>query len=225
MIPNELRALTDTFFAANAHKFDLSHASGCGEYMESLIPYAQTHGYPEVGYLKKYGSGTQYNGHAIDAFLWKTPDEATGKLQSCDVIANGEAKPPYSGSNPAPSAGWSLDTPRYEAKDWSHDIPGEVPVPAPNTVPWVPYDENSFQRLKRLLSHDYARRPQGADFDVSVWSGRYFHNATMGPDRVPLGEQKALEKIKPELCGALGISVQCDGLKCNHPAGTVYLGE
>lgn len=200
MIPNELRQLTDAFFSRESHKYDLSHAAGCGQYMEALIPYAQTHGYAQVGYLKKYGTQTQYNGHAIDALLWMEENEP---LQSVDVIANGEAKPPYGPNNPAPIAGWSLDTPRYKKSDWSKNIPNVQPV---TTVPYVPYDENGFQRLKNMLAHDYARRPQAADFDVSVWAGRYFHNCYMGPNGVPLGEQGALERIKPELCDSLGIS-------------------
>lgn len=104
---------------------------------------------------------------------------------------------------------------------------GNNPNPLPpvgDMVPWVGYDENGFQRLKNILVHDYGRRPQGADFDVSIWAGRYFHNCYMGPEKKPLGEQKALERVKPELCGALGISVTCDGINCSHAPGTIYLG-
>lgn len=74
-------------------------------------------------------------------------------------------------------------------------------------VPWVGYDEGSFQELKRQLAYDYARRPQGADWDVTVWAARVLHSATMGPERVPLGQVAALAKHRPEWCGALGVAV------------------
>lgn len=86
------------------------------------------------------------------------------------------------------------------------------------TVPWIEYNENGFQRLKNMVAHDYGRRPQGPDYDVSVWSGRYFHNCYMGPDGIPLGEQKALERVKPELCASLGIPLA-------DPDGTIYYGN
>lgn len=198
-IPTALRQLFDAYFEIHAHNYDLSTVGDCGKYMEAVIPYAQAHGYAKVGFLKKTGTGTQYNGHAIDSFLYDEPVPPSNLLQSCDVIKDAE-------TNHA-SAGWSLDTPRYQESDW-------LERPSPNggegnehdgMVPYVSYDENGFQRLKRMLAHDYGRRPQNADFDVSVWAGRYFHNCYMGPSGIPLGEQGALERVKPELCNALGI--------------------
>ncbi len=85
--------------------------------------------------------------------------------------------------------------------------PNPNPQPPANTVPWVPYDENGFQELKRTLAYDYARRPQGADFDVTVWAARVFHSSTMGPEKVPLGKEAAMNKHRPEWCGALGVPV------------------
>lgn len=201
-IPFSLKILSDKFFLDHGHKYDMAHADECGEYMEAFVVHAKTIGYSDVKHLKKNPGQTQYNGHAIDAFLYTVPELPSGLFRACDIINSAEAKPPYGPHNPAPSAGWSPDIPRYTMADiW---IPGSVPTP--KTVPWVAYDENGFQRLKKMLAHDYARRPQGADFDVSIWAGRYFHNCYMGPDGIPLGEQKALEKIKPELCSALSIS-------------------
>lgn len=204
MIPTELRQLTDAFFDSNAHKFDLTENSGCGQYMESLIPYCQTHGYPKVGFLKKNPGQTNYNGHANDAFLYADgTDNPNGLYQAVDVITSAESKPPYGPGHNPPSKGWSVDEPRYTLKDWSKE-PNSNPTPIA-VVPYVPYNENGFQRLKNMLAHDYNRRPQGADFDVSIWAGRYFHNCYMGPNGTPLGEDGALHRIKPELCGALGI--------------------
>lgn len=74
-------------------------------------------------------------------------------------------------------------------------------------VPWVQYDENGFQELKRQLAYDYARRPQGADFDVSVWAARVFHSCYMGPEKEPLGMEAALVKHRAEWCAALGVPV------------------
>lgn len=196
MIPNQLRQVTDKFFIDNKHRFDFSHADGCGKYMEALIPYLQKNGFEEAGFLRKYGTQTQYNGHAVDALLWKT--DSINLLQSVDVVKDAE-------SNHA-SAGFSVDEPRYQHKDWLQSPMTDTYGPPENKVPYVPYNENGFQRLKRMLIHDYGRKPQGADFDVSVWAGRYFHNCYMGPNGHPLGEQGALERIKPELCESLKIS-------------------
>lgn len=123
------------------------------------------------------------------------------------------------GPNPQPQ--WAVVTNPSAPVKAAWVYPGEVVVepgepiePCPNPelhtmklVPYVNYDENGFQRLKKMLAHDYSRRPQGPDFDVSVWAGRYFHNCYMGPEGTPLGEDAALKRIKPELCAALGIPV------------------
>lgn len=196
MIPAELRQLTDSFFAANAHRFDMRYAEGCGKYMEELVPYAQSHGYPKVGHLKKSGSQTQYNGHAIDAFLYKDTVTVNGLMQAVDVIGSAETD--------HATAGWSVDFPRYTEDDWMES----VETPTPNTVPWVGYNEEKFQFLKRQLAYDYARRPQGADFDVCVWAARTFHNSYMGPEGVPLGETAGMERAQKEWCAALGVPVK-----------------
>lgn len=197
MIPTQLEQLHRDFWTTFHSQFNLSTNEGCGLYTESWVKYAQNRGWPKVQNLKKNPGQTQYNGHANDAFLYTDGVGNEGGLYAAvDLIAGAEG--------PSPSINWGVDIPRYKDSDvWSG---GVIPVPA-KTVPWLPYDENSFQRLKKMLKHDYDRRPQGPDYDVSVWAGRYFHNCYMGPEGTPLGEQKALEKIKPELCSALGIPV------------------
>src|SRR5215203_2167898 len=117
MIPNELEKVTRDYFAQHSSGYDMSDPDECGRYMEALIPYCQHNGFSKVGHLKKSG-GTRYNGHAIDSFLYNEKTEPSGLLQSCDVINRAEAKPPYTPSNPAPFAGWNLDTPRYKESDW-----------------------------------------------------------------------------------------------------------
>jgi hypothetical protein len=81
-------------------------------------------------------------------------------------------------------------------------------APVDDMVPWVGYDENGFNELKRQLAYDYARRPQGADFDVSVWAARVFHSAYMGPEKTPLGLVAAVDRHQVEWCAALGVSVK-----------------
>lgn len=87
------------------------------------------------------------------------------------------------------------------------DISLIVDEPEPNVVPWVGYDEGGNKELKRQLAFDYGRRPQGADWDVSIWAARVFHSAYMGPAKLPLGMAKALMKHRLEWCAALGVPV------------------
>lgn len=209
MIPSELRPLVDDFFNHHAHEYDMTENSGCGQYMEALVPFCQSHGFPKVGHLKKTGGATQYNGHANDAFLYADGEGNPDSLfQAVDVIANAESKPPYTPSHQPPAKGWSVDIPRYTADDWlkEPDNGNGNGNTNPNMVPWVTYNEQGFERLKKMLKHDYERRPQGPDYDVSAWAGRFFHNCYMGPERIPLGEDAALSRVKGELCNALGIS-------------------
>lgn len=201
VIPEELANFNNSFWMSNSQNFDMSTNDGCGQYTESWVASARAHGFNKVGHLKKNPGQTQYNGHANDAFLYNEPDPTL--LRAVDIIFAAEATPPYSPSNPAPNINFGVDIPRYTVADWM-PVPNGGPTPT-KQVPWVAYNEQGFQRLKNMLAHDYGRRPQGADFDVSVWAGRYFHNCYMGPNGTPLGEQKALEKIKPELCAALNI--------------------
>lgn len=205
MIPGTLRKVFDDFYDAHTHEYDLTENEGCGKYTEAAVKHAQNSGYSKVGHLKKNPGQTQYNGHANDAFLYREAADANNPLyQAVDIIYAAEAKPPYSPSNPAPDKNFGIDIPRYTDADWLAEPDGEGGE-NDRQVPWVAYDENGFQRLKNMLAHDYGRRPQGADFDVSVWAGRYFHNCYMGPEGIPLGEDAALKKIKPELCAALKI--------------------
>jgi hypothetical protein len=201
-IPRELKDYTDAFFLANSDEFDLSTKEGCGKYIEALVIDAQNKGWDKVGHLRKRPDQTHYRGHAVDAILWNEP--INGLLQAIDVIINAEAKPPYGSGNEEPSAGFGIDIPRYRTSDWlKSPMIGRTVA----TVPWVPYNENGFDRLKEQLKYDYGRRPQDADFDVTVWSARVFHSAYMGPEGIPLGLEEAMLKHRLEWCDALGISV------------------
>jgi len=209
LIPVELKALCNDFYDNNAHRFDLTELNGCGEYMLELVPFCQQNGFPKVGFLKKSSGQTNYKLISHDNFLYNEPFSSENpKLQAVDVIANAESKPPYTPSHQPPGKAFGVDEPRYTEADWLEEFEdngGDMPG---NTVPWVGYNEGSFQELKRQLAYDYARRPQGADFDVSVWSARVFHSAYMGPERIPLGLPAAIDKHTPEWCGALGVAIK-----------------
>jgi hypothetical protein len=194
MVPNELEDLYELWWSDHVHDFDKSTTEGCGLHTEAWVKYAKANGFPKVENLKKNPGQTQYNGHAVDAFLYAVPFSETNSLyQAVDIIGGAEG--------PNPTYNFGIDQPRYTNADiWI----GSSPIP--NTVPWKPYNEQGFERLKKMLKHDYERRPQGPDYDVSVWAGRFFHNNNMGPDGTPLSEDAALSRVKGELCQALGIS-------------------
>lgn len=201
MIPIELRQLTDSFFAANEHNYDFSTIEGCGKYMEALIPYAQAHGYPKVGFLKYTGPGTKYNNHRIDSFLYNDKDTFNNKLQSVDVIANAETD--------HASAGWGPDTPRYSEEDWVETleelIGDENGEDEPNTIPWVPYwGDPTSDKITRTFMYDYQRAGQSLNPGFGRWLNRCLHSAFMGPEGIPLGPDGALARHRPELCAALG---------------------
>jgi len=200
-IPAALQTFNNEFWTANAHRYDLTSQQGCGEYTEAWIESAKEL-YPKVENLKKNPGQTQYNGHAIDAFLYAEPASPTNSLyQAVDIIGAAESTDP---ANP-PKVNWGVDEPRYTAADiWHGDSGGGG---TGDSVPWMPYDENSFQALKNVLAYDYGRRPQAADFDVTVWSARVFHSAYMGPEKKPLGLNQATLKHRPEWCEALGVPV------------------
>jgi len=205
-IPNELDKMQQDFWREHNKEFDMSLNEGCGAYIEAFVRHAQSHGFPKVGHLKKSG-GTKYNGHANDGFLYKEAASDTNPLlQFVDIIGNATAKPPYTPSNQPPKPLFDIDEPRYTEADWLA-APGSDNPTSNKTVPWVAYDENGFEKLKKMLEHDYTRRPQNADFDVSVWAARVFHSTYMGPGGTPLGMDAALRKHKPELCSALKIPI------------------
>lgn len=199
-LDEEIKPLCNTFFENHAHQFDLTHNQGCGEYTEALVEYLRALGHTKVGHLKKNPGQTQWNGHANDAFLYRQGDPSL--YRAVDVIGAAESTDP---ANP-PRPNFGIDQPRYTDEFWMAE-PSSQPHPS-NMVPWVPYDENGFQSLKKELAYDYARRPQGADFDVSVWAARTFHNAFMGPEKTPLGMTAGIDRAKREWSAALGVPFQ-----------------
>lgn len=203
-LTENIKPLCDVFFEMHAHSFNLSTNKGCGEYTEALVADLRAKGHVKVGHLKKNPGQTQYNGHANDAFLYREGDPDL--YRAVDVIGAAESTDP---NNP-PRPNFGIDIPRYTDEFWmaKPNDSGGGTQPGPKMVPWVPYNEQKFQFLKKQLAYDYARRPQGADFDVCVWAARTFHNAYMGPDGTPLGEQAGMERAQKEWCAALGVPVK-----------------
>lgn len=121
--------LSSSFFAANAHKFDLAEPEECGRYTEEFVKHARKID-PKIGHLKKK-SGTQYNGHAIDAVLYPV---GNGVYHSIDLIGNAEQKHPWKsegGINYDPRPTWNEYMGHaYSAADWTAEpIPAEAPKP------------------------------------------------------------------------------------------------
>lgn len=204
MIPTQLKSLHETHWNTFAFNYNLTNNEGCGLYTEHWVKFAQNNGYTKVGHLKKNPGQTQYNGHANDAFLYADGQDNPNELyQAVDIIGAAESTDP---NNP-PRINWGIDIPRYTDSDWLSDPNSGGGTNPIQTVPWVGYNEQGFQRLKNQLAYDYGRRPQNADFDVTVWAARVFHSQYMGPLGVPLGEEVAIRKHRPEWCAALGISV------------------
>lgn len=206
MVPNYLH-LNRAFFDSNAHNYNLTTKEGCGKYTEHFLETLRdTTGDKRFKHLRKYGSQTQYNGHAIDVLAFDNRGQGDGTpIMETDILGDGESV------NARPT--WQVRETPYSA-----DIlmePEEIGEPDETAmVPWVGYDENGFQNLKKQLDYDYSRRPQGADFDVTVWAARVFHSSTMGPNKKPLGLEKAIVKHREEWCGALGIPQ--DNHRCNN---------
>jgi len=197
-VPNHTQHVVD-YFNAHVGQYDYRTHEGCGKFTEGCVEYLRLYD-QNIGHLKKYGGSTQWNGHAIDAVNYHDPSRGT--YQSVDLLASAES------ANARPQ--WLIQEVYYTAADW-YLIDAVEPEPIIPSVPWVAYNESLFNdRLQKQLAYDYGRRPQAADFMVSVWSARVFHSTYMGPDKKPLGFDAAMSKHRPEWCNALGVIV--DGI-------------
>jgi hypothetical protein len=115
-------------------------------------------------HLRKYGTQTQYNKHAIDVIAYDNRGNNDGTpIMEVDILQNAET--------PGAKPSWQVRNTAYEPKDLMD--PSEIGEPEPgDMVPYVPYNESDSQELKRTLAYDYARRPQGVDWDAIVWAAR-----------------------------------------------------
>ena len=73
----------------NPQTMDLSTAAGCGKFVEAVINGTG----PEWGHIKKSGSQTQYNGHAVDAIMYRSNTPLYNGLlyQAVDIVLGAEA--------------------------------------------------------------------------------------------------------------------------------------
>jgi len=158
------------------------------------------------GWLSKPSGGFNIEGYADGAIVFgNNPSDLNNVLKIVTQVGSNDPNAIQIGSSVQerrPSDIWVVPVPLPDS------IPNYLHTIVPSSmVPWVVYDENGFQELKRELAYDYTRRPQGADFDVSVWAARTFHNAFMGPDKTPLGMTAGIARARNEWCAALGVPV------------------
>ena len=198
MVPDYLAHL-QTFFYANKQRYDFSTLKGCGTFTEDYLVELRKLN-PRFGHLKKSGSQTQWNGHAIDAILY---DDGEPFLSDVDILIAAETP------NPTPS--WQIRLPSYTKDYWMAYPSDGIPEPNPTpTVPWVAYAGDNFwhEKVGKVLTFDYNRRPQTLDAMSSVWVARVIHDATMGPEPGKiLTLDESLAKHRPNWCAALGIPV------------------
>lgn len=109
---------------------------------------------PRFGHLKKNPGQTQFNGHAVDALLFKD----TG--QAIDIIVGSKTD--------SPKPGWGVDIPRYSAADWLQPAGGEVPpvTPDPPKPPDVPQPTPTV--LARVVELERKQREDRALYDETL---------------------------------------------------------
>jgi len=206
-VPNRF-TLLQGFFNANKDDYNFVRKEDCGKFTEDFLELLrESAGNEDFYHLRKYGSATQYNKHAIDVLAYdnrehKKDDETD--IMEVDILGSAESV----NANPT----WQVRNTPYQEKDLMDlDEIGNGAVT--DMVIYQPYQgDSSNSELKRILSFDYSRRPQGADWDVSVWAFRVQHSALMGPVSPssggrPLGLVAAIEKHRIEWCQALGVPV------------------
>lgn len=202
-VPTELKFLADAFFLAHSDEYDLSSQEGCGQYTEAFVEEAQYKGFKRVGHLKKNPSQTQYNGHAIDAILYREGVGPEGLYQAIDLIGNAE-------SNHA-VANFSVDIPRYKDSDWM-EKPGSASGSPVNIFPGYEAlgGDKTAVLLGNVLESDYREAKQPMNAGSSVWSFRTLYDAL---NDVIVNKMdglsavnKSISKHRPEWRKELGLS-------------------
>lgn len=198
-VPNDFNIL-QSYFNINKHKYNFVHKEDCGKFTEAFLVHLRKEtGNNRYCHLRKSGSATQYNQHAIDVLAYDNREQGDGTpIMEIDILGAAESANAH--------ATWQVRETPYQPKDLMQ--PEEIGAPpSVKMVPWVGYNEGGFQQLKAQLAYDYRRRPQEADFDVTVWAARVFHSTFMGPDGIPLGLNAAIRRHRQEWCDALGVPV------------------
>ena len=199
MIPTGVEELYRKFWDIAHLQFNLSTTEGCGLFTEAWVKYAQNHNFPKVGHLKKNTSQTQYNGHAVDAFLYAEPYDAPDNMlfQAVDIIGGAEG--------PNPQYNYGIDIPRYKMSDWLKEPNGES---QPSTVPYKAYEGDEYwnNQVGKILFWDYTdktRANKPLDSMSSVWTARTIHDIKMEG----LTPQQSVDKHRIEWCAELKIPV------------------
>lgn len=148
--------------------FDLRTESGHGAFTDAVV--ACLHASDERwGHLKKSGGQSHLHHHGEDAALYLSDDE--GQSQAVDFIGGA------GGPNPQPA--WTVDAPRYSAKDWidpfDHRIGEAAPEPMPPFVPsYGELGDDAFFRTQigAPLQADMQLAGQSLNDGSSVWFSR-----------------------------------------------------
>ena len=205
-VPNHHSVLND-FWNANAHRFNFVHQEDCGKFTEEflvhLIDETNEHHY---AHLRKSGSQTQYNQHAIDviAFDNRSYDDGTD-IMEVDIIGAAES------SNASPT--WQVRETQYTEADLMQpsELPngGTTPDTKFPTYEELGGDGACTELIGIPLEADYQAAGQPMNAGSSVWVNRTVYDAinwaaVQGiPPRVAY--QKSCEKRRPEWRVALGL--------------------
>lgn len=118
----------------NELKPDLSKHDECGKFTEAVAIRLHKKD-PEFGHLKKRPGQNQYNGHAVDAILYK---KAGRTVDIIGASASPKAKPRW---------GENVND-KYTDKDWYAPVESGNPNPNPPS-PNPPNSSEEVERLKR----------------------------------------------------------------------------
>lgn len=136
----------------------------------------------------------------------RTPDNRPCVV--VDVIAHAGARPPYSGSNPAPKAAWGVYKTKVEGSG-AHVVPAvqEPDPPPPPPAKTYPGD-HVWDAVGKVLFADYARGAQDPNEGMGRWFGRVIWDATEGDETgTVLTIQESITKHRKGWCSVLGIPV------------------
>jgi len=155
-LPPNRRAVVDEVYASAP--YDLTTKGGCGCFTEQVAFVLNAREPGDWFHLKKRGGQNQWNGHAVDAVLYKTG-------YAVDIIGSSESP------NAKPS--WHVDKaddggPRYANQPELYIVPtagcvpGGGPTPGPDPEPPTP-DPALEQRVARL---EQTVAQQGAAIEI-----------------------------------------------------------
>lgn len=132
----------------------------------------------------------------------RTPDNRPCVV--VDVIAHAGAKPPYSGSNPAPTAAWTVYKTRVEGSGAHVDPLAHAPDPPPPPSSSFPYPDEATAGSKFKDRVKAAYQAVGRSFPDPFDAEAYFHFSRYGYSCNEMPEPEAANKHITELRSALG---------------------